>query len=103
MRCVHCQRNKAVRPRGMCAGCYYSPAVRALYPSTSKYRSLGEPQEPARLPRPTSAAPGTRSKLRVLMRRFRSGLQLWHPRDNPDLPEMIEERLAALGRGAVVG
>lgn len=37
MLCRHCQKKKAIRPRGLCWRCYYRPGVLELYPSTSKY------------------------------------------------------------------
>lgn len=37
MLCRHCQTKKANRPRGLCWPCYYTPGVKELYPSTSKY------------------------------------------------------------------
>jgi hypothetical protein len=35
--CRHCGRRRPNRPLGLCWGCYYTPGMRALYPSTSKY------------------------------------------------------------------
>jgi hypothetical protein len=35
--CRHCGRAKVNRPLGLCWACYYAPAVRALYPSASRY------------------------------------------------------------------
>lgn len=31
--CAHCRRRPGDRPRGLCSTCYYTPAVRALYPA----------------------------------------------------------------------
>jgi len=30
--CVHCQRKRPSRPRGLCWTCYYTPGLRHLYP-----------------------------------------------------------------------
>lgn len=38
--CRHCRRRKANRARGLCWTCDQTPAVRALYPVTSKYDPL---------------------------------------------------------------
>jgi len=40
--CRHCHEKKASRSRGLCFGCYNAPAIRDLYPSTSKYVTKGD-------------------------------------------------------------
>ncbi len=35
--CRHCSKNKACKPRGLCFGCYQTPSIRKLYPTTSIY------------------------------------------------------------------
>ena len=86
MLCRHCNRSRTNRPRGLCWTCYYTPGLRDLYPSTSKFarRGLGifngRVQYP---PVPTAAPPGTPEKVAVLQERARSGLSLWHPLDAP--------------------
>jgi len=74
---------KSNRPRGLCWSCYYTPGVRELYPSTSKFarRGVKDFNGRARLPEPTSALPGTPEKVAVLELRARLGQQLWHPLD----------------------
>jgi hypothetical protein len=54
--CRHCHKEPVSRPRGLGWRCYYTPAVRALYPSGSKYarRSDLAPDAPPPLP-PTDA------------------------------------------------
>lgn len=83
--CRHCRRGNVNRPRGLCWPCYYTPAVSALYPSTSKYarRGVGYGHRAnAPLPAaPTSARPGTPEKLAALEDRARAGEQLHHPDD----------------------
>ncbi len=37
--CRHCKRFPDYRPRGLCWRCYYTPAVRALYPAMSPQES----------------------------------------------------------------
>jgi hypothetical protein len=84
MLCRHCQKVKANRPRGLCWSCYYTPGVRDLYPSTSKFarRGVSDFNGRTRLPaEPTSALPGTPEKVAVLMERARQGVSLWHPLD----------------------
>jgi len=41
MTCRHCQRAPVSRPRGLCWGCYYTPTIRDLYPSVSKFGRRG--------------------------------------------------------------
>jgi hypothetical protein len=83
MLCRHCQKVKSNRPRGLCWSCYYTPGIRELYPSTSKFarRGVRDFNGRARLPEPTSALPGTPEKVAVLELRARLGQQLWHPLD----------------------
>ncbi len=86
MMCRHCQRVRSNRPRGLCWSCYYTPGVRAKYPSTSKFarRGVGDFNGRAAVAvRPTSAIPGTPEKVAVLEERARLGLSLWHPHDAP--------------------
>jgi hypothetical protein len=81
--CRHCEKVKSNRPRGLCWSCYYTPGVRDMYPSTSKFarRGVADFNGRARLPEPTDALPGTPEKVRVLEERARQGQQLWHPLD----------------------
>jgi hypothetical protein len=84
MLCRHCKATKPNRPRGLCWSCYYTPGVRDLYPSTSKYarRGVGNGNGSSRLPpAPTGALPGTPEKMMVLAERARMGVSLWHPLD----------------------
>ncbi|MBI1913401.1 MAG: hypothetical protein HYS12_01380 [Planctomycetes bacterium] len=83
MLCRHCQKVKSNRPRGLCWSCYYTPGVRDLYPSTSKFarRGVKDFNGRARMPEPTSALPGTPEKVAILEQRARLGLSLWHPLD----------------------
>jgi hypothetical protein len=86
MMCRHCNHVKSNRPRGLCWSCYYTPGVRDLYPSTSKFarRGIGDFNGKAPLPpEPTDALPGTAEKVSVLEERARLGLSLWHPADAP--------------------
>lgn len=91
--CRHCQKVKSNRPRGLCWSCYYTPGVRELYPSTSKFarRGVADFNGRARMPEPTAALPGTSEKVRVLEERARLGQQLWHPLDAKlDLRKLAE-------------
>ncbi len=84
MLCRHCQAASISRPRGLCWKCYYTPGVRASYPSTSKYAYRGEGNfnGVAPLPAfPTAALPGSPEKIAVLAERARMKQNLWHPED----------------------
>jgi hypothetical protein len=48
--CRHCGSRKVTRPRGLCWTCYYTPAVSALYPSTSKLGRRGARPDQIELP-----------------------------------------------------
>lgn len=87
MICPHCHNAPVSRPRTLCWNCYYTPGVRTLYPSTSKYanrglhagRRNGKPQPPME---PTTAPPGP-EKVPILAMRAAAGEDLWHPLDAP--------------------
>ncbi|VTS05429.1 hypothetical protein [Tuwongella immobilis] len=84
MICRHCNRAKVNRPRGLCWSCYYTPGVKDLYPSTSKYarRGLGNKCGDAPLPEsPTDATPGSEDKIAILCKRVEMGQSLFHPDD----------------------
>src|SRR5947209_17983221 len=84
--CRHCSKCKVNRPRGLCWSCYYTPGVKELYPSTSKYarRGVGNFTGNAPLPTPTTAAPGSPEKLAVLEHRAKSKQALFHPADRSE-------------------
>jgi hypothetical protein len=82
--CRHCRSAKVNRPRGLCWTCYYTPGVKELYPSTSKYarRGVGNFNGVPPLPaEPTTAPPGSPEKAAVLAERARLQQSLWHPLD----------------------
>jgi hypothetical protein len=84
MLCRHCQKARVNRPRGLCWCCYYTPHVRELYPSTSKFARRGVSDFNGRATPtaiPTAALPGTREKVAILEERARTRQDLWHPRD----------------------
>jgi hypothetical protein len=84
MLCRNCQNVKSNRPRGLCWSCYYTPGVRAQFPSTSKFarRGVGNFNSRTKLPPcPTHALPGTPEKVAVLQERALLGVSLWHPLD----------------------
>jgi hypothetical protein len=90
MICQHCKREPVTRPRGLCWSCYYSPGVRELYPSTSKYarRGFGNITGIRPLPaRPTDTAPGTPERIEVYRERAKAGVCLFHPHDFNGLSE----------------
>ena len=84
MRCRHCGKGRVNRPRGLCWTCYYTPGVKELYPSTSKFahRGVGNFCGNAPLPPvPTACAPGTPEKLAVIEHRAKARLAIFHPAD----------------------
>jgi hypothetical protein len=86
MLCRHCHRVPVNRPRGLCWSCYYTPGLRELYPSTSKFARRGVTDFNGRAvlpPHPTGAMPGSPEKIAVLEQRARSRQSLWHPEDAP--------------------
>lgn len=94
--CRHCGKVPSNRPRGLCWSCYYTPGLRDLYPSTSKFARHGvdyrERIEPAAAP--TGARPGSPEKMAILEQRARSHQSLWHPLDAP-----MDSESAHLGVG----
>lgn len=81
--CRHCNKSTATRPRGLCWSCHNNQAVRAMYPSTSKFasRGFGVSNDARPLPEPTDVMPGTPDKVAVLRSRAESGQQLFHEAD----------------------
>jgi hypothetical protein len=84
MICRNCHQRKSNRPRGLCWTCYYTPGVRALFPSTSKFarRGLGNINCNAPLAETaTDAEPGSEAKIMILMERAAKRRALFHPLD----------------------
>jgi len=84
--CRHCRRVRVNRPRGLCWSCYYTPGLRDLYPSTSKFarHGIGDFLGPVKRPiMPTPARPGSPEKVAILEERARLHQELWHPFDAP--------------------
>jgi hypothetical protein len=81
--CRHCHTASVNRPRGLCWSCYYTPGVRDLYPSTSKFarRGVGNFCGKALPCEPTAALPGSQEKVAVLEQRAKMQQELWHPLD----------------------
>lgn len=83
--CVHCHSRFRNRSRGLCSSCYDKIDIRLQYPllSTQFVRSpIGEEYaDSGRLPKPTTARPGSAAKVRVLIERAANGQSLWHPLD----------------------
>jgi hypothetical protein len=97
MLCRHCQRTVANRPRGLCWSCYYTPGLRDLYPSTSKFGRRGLDDfygEAPRPPMPTRALPGSPEKIAVLQERAMKRQALWHPEDGPSMVERPQAGVA---------
>lgn len=81
--CRHCRANAVNRPRGLCWHCYYTPGVKDLHPSTSKYARRGTPNfcHAARSTFPVAWRPGTSEKVAEMERRAAEGEELFHPLD----------------------
>ena len=82
--CRNCSKCKVNRPRGLCWSCYYTPGVKEMFPSTSKYarRGVGNFSGNAPLPdAPTTAVPGTPEKLAILELRAKMKCAIFHPAD----------------------
>jgi len=84
--CRHCRRQvPRTRRRDLCWRCYYTPAVRRLYPPVSKFAayrndvSAGRRLCPPRTP--TDAMPGTAEKVTELAVRAQRNEHLWHSGD----------------------
>lgn len=83
--CRHCKKNPVTRPRGLCWSCYYTPGVKALFPSTSKYASRSNIPNSSVSPLPpfpTDAAVGSEAKMKIMAIRAALGQSLHHPEDN---------------------
>lgn len=81
-KCRHCQQRNAIRPRGLCWRCYYTPGVKDLYPVTSKFAPRTAPKPATTLCKPTTTLPGTEEKIKVLAERVQRCEKLWHPADS---------------------
>lgn len=81
--CRHCKKCNVNRPRGLCWGCYYTPGIKELYPSTSPLgrRGLGLGNRKPKPTTPTTHPPGTPGKAEVLRRRAERGEEMNHPKD----------------------
>lgn len=81
--CRHCQSKFVNRPKGLCFSCYYTPGVRGLYRSQSKFgkHGIGLGNAPKPAAGPTGCLPGTLRKMVVMRRRAMAGQTIWHPLD----------------------
>jgi len=86
MLCRHCNHVNSNRPRGLCWSCYYTPGVRDMYPSTSKFARRGVSDFNGAgtvAGMATAALPGSPQKVAILEDRARQRQELWHPADAP--------------------
>jgi hypothetical protein len=80
--CRHCQLKAASRPLGLCWTCYFTPGVRVLYGSESKYApQYADFYGLGALPEPTDTIQGTPERAAVLAERVTNRQQLHHPGD----------------------
>jgi hypothetical protein len=91
--CRHCQSHKANRPRGLCWSCYYTPGVKELYPTSSKYgrRSDDTNHGHAQSKPATDTArvePGSPEKVALMAGRVLRGESLTDPSE----PNYVQER-----------
>lgn len=90
--CSHCSKPvKNWHRRGLCRKCHDNPKIREKYsPESPNGRRGNRPDFNGRFVAaafPTSAPPGSKEKVDVLMERARLGLSLEHPHDAPMDPE----------------
>ena len=90
--CRHCKFRAACSgrnvKRGLCWKCAQDPAIRVLYPSTSKYanKQFLNFYGSAPLPHdPTDAPPGSLAKMAVMQQRLERGELLCHPDDEKEV------------------
>jgi len=84
MLCRHCHHATISRPRKLCWVCYNKPAIRDLYPPSSKYARRGSGNYFAQAPLPifaTLALPGTPEKIAIMAQRVQERRQVFHPHD----------------------
>ena len=84
MVCRHCQRNKAVRPRGLCEACFMRLDVREMYAVADhpcNYRGEGIGCIAHREPAPTDTLSGTPEREAVLTERVAKGESTTSKRD----------------------
>ncbi len=83
--CRHCQKKKISRARSLCWKCYYTPGVRDLYPSTSKFvkRGLhgGDFNSPSLPPEPIVERLDRESYFAVLCQRAEARQSIFHDDD----------------------
>lgn len=81
--CKHCGVEPVTRPRGLGWKCFYTPGVKDMYPSLSKFarRGVKDTYGGHDMPEPTTAKPGTPEKAAVLEQRAERRQRLWHPDD----------------------
>lgn len=83
--CLHCQRPRPKKGRGLCGTCYDQRAVRGRYaPGAVSTAGAGVCKANARLPppaRPTRHPPGSEDKVAVMEQRAAAGEMLFHPDD----------------------
>lgn len=92
--CRHCRKQPINRPKQLCWSCYYTPGVVALYPSTHKAtrRGVGNGNVQGRQPeKPTTAPPGSRRKLAVMLQRIKRYETVDHPDDAKDWSHATQE------------
>lgn len=85
--CRHCNLKHPNRPMNLCWVCYYTPGVRGMYLSESKYARRGEGLvEHEGPPQPLESLPGSLEKVLDLERRAQAGQTLFMDGDRqPDL------------------
>ena len=101
--CRHCSRKGAAYPRSLCCSCYKDKSIRNQY-SILLYQVHGDkiyhmrsyyyPKETKPASNHTTAIPGTKDKVEVMIERRNRGEELFHPAD-PRLPLPINECFAA--------
>jgi hypothetical protein len=83
-RCRHCTVFKCCRPKGLCWGCYYTLAVRALYPplSPAGRRGVGRGDRKCRPASDvTDSRPGSPERIAVYAGRAERDEEIFSKRD----------------------
>lgn len=91
--CVHCGHFRDITGRGLCQPCHKNPEIRCMYARKNKYtEAFIEPKKIPLPARPTTAIPGSETKMQVMSERAKAKTQLFHPADAryPGDPRTLE-------------
>ncbi len=90
--CLNCHKTVKKPRRGLCWSCFYTPEVRSLYPSLSKYKPTGgDFTGAAKECQPASVPLGSADKIAVMQERVANGQELFHRDDMAEYRERPED------------